>query len=131
MSNAARFLSYENKGGNAFSTGGAAALKVGKIKSEQELEEQIGTGIALVHFGAPWCAPCLLQEPIIHRLAMQFEGKALIAEMNMDESPDVASDLGIQSIPTIILFKNGKEIQRFVGLHSEAALSGALGGLLI
>ena len=106
-------------------------MKVGKIKSEEELEKRIGTGIALIHFGAPWCAPCLLQEPIIHRLAMQFEGKALIAEMNMDESPDVALDLGIQSIPTMILFKNGKEIQRFVGLHSETSLSEALRGLLI
>jgi thioredoxin 1 len=106
-------------------------LKVSKIKSEEELEKQIGTGIALIDFGAPWCAPCLLQEPIIHRLAMQFEGKALIAEMNIDESPKVALDMGIQSIPTLILFKNGKEIQRLVGLHSEAALSEALSGLLI
>jgi thioredoxin 1 len=95
------------------------------------LEKCIGTGIALVDFGAPWCAPCLLQEPIMHRLAVQFEGKARIAEMNIDESPDVASPLGIQSIPTLILFKNGKEIQRFVGLHSESALSEALNGLLL
>jgi thioredoxin 1 len=117
--------------GMHFFTGGAAGLKVREIKSERELEKQIGAGIALIDFGAPWCAPCLLQEPIIHRLAMEFEGKALIAEMNIDESPDVALDMGIQSIPTMILFKNGKEIQRFVGLHSEGVLSEALSGLFI
>jgi thioredoxin 1 len=106
-------------------------LDVREIKSGKELEKEIENGITLIDFGAPWCAPCLLQEPIIHRLATQFEGKALIGEMNIDESRDVALDMGIQSIPTLILFKNGKEIQRFVGLHSEAALSEALRKLLM
>jgi thioredoxin 1 len=106
-------------------------LEVRDIKSGEELEKETGNGIALIEFGAPWCAPCVLQEPIIHRLAAQFEGQALIGEMNIDESRDVASDMGIQSIPTLILFKNGKEIQRFVGLHSEAALSEALKKLLL
>jgi thioredoxin 1 len=114
-----------------FFTGGAAALKVRKIKSEEELEKWISGGIALIDFSAPWCAPCLLQEPIIQQLALQFEGKALIGVMNIDESPDVAVMLGIQSIPTLILFKNAKEIQRLVGLHSAAALEEALRRLLI
>ena len=87
-------------------------------------------GLTLVDFSAPWCAPCRLQEPIIRRLAAQFEGKAFIAAVNIDESRDVASNLGIQSIPTLILFRNGKEVQRFVGLQSEATLSEALEKLL-
>ena len=87
-------------------------------------------GLTLVDFSAPWCAPCRLQEPIISRIASQFEGKAFIAAVNIDESRDVASILGIRSIPTLILFRNGKELQRFVGLQSEAELSGALKKLL-
>jgi thioredoxin 1 len=101
-------------------------LEVKKIRSGEELDKEIKNGITLIDFGAPWCAPCSLQEPIIDRLAGQFKGKAFIASMNIDDNRDMVMDLGIQSIPTLIIFKNGKEIQRFVGLQSEAALSEAL-----
>jgi thioredoxin len=87
-------------------------------------------GLTLVDFGAPWCTPCRLQEPILRRLATQFEGRVLVAEVNVDEFREISSDLVIQSIPTLILFRNGKEIQRFVGLQSEFTLSDALKGLL-
>jgi len=88
-------------------------------------------GISLMDFSAPWCAPCRLQEPIIHQIAEQFEGKALFARMNIDQDRDVVMNLGIQSIPTLIIFKNNKEIQRFVGLQSEFALSEALKKILL
>jgi len=104
--------------------------EVEKIKSREALAKDIERGITLVDFYAPWCAPCYLQEPIIHRLAAQFKGKAFIAVMNIDDNQDVALDLGIQSIPTLVIFKNGKEIQRFVGLQSEAVLSEPLRKLL-
>lgn len=81
-------------------------------------------------FGTPWCAPCRLQEPIIRQLAAKFEGKAFIAAVNIDENRDIASILDIRSIPTLILFRHGKEIQRFVGLQSEGTLSEALKKLL-
>jgi thioredoxin 1 len=64
------------------------------------------------------------------QLTAHFEGKAFIAAVNIDERRDVASNLGIQSIPTLILFRNGKEVQRFVGLQSAATLSEALEKLL-
>ena len=105
-------------------------MGVKEIKSGEKLEKAKMNGLTLVDFSAPWCAPCRLQEPIIRRLAAQFEGKAFIAAVNIDESRDVASNLGIQSIPTLILFRNGKEVQRFVGLQSEATLSEALEKLL-
>lgn len=105
-------------------------MGVKEIKSAEKLEKAKMNGLTLVDFSAPWCAPCRLQEPIIRRLAAQFEGKAFIAAVNIDESRDVASNLGIQSIPTLILFRNGKEVQRFVGLQSEATLSEALEKLL-
>ena len=105
-------------------------MEVKEIKSSAELERAKMSGLALVDFGAPWCAPCSLQEPIIRQLAAQFKGRVLIGAVNIDESRDVALNLGIQSIPTLILFKNGKEMQRFVGLQSEITLSEALERLL-
>jgi thioredoxin 1 len=106
------------------------SLDVKEIRSRDELEKVIMDGISLMDFSAPWCAPCRLQEPIINRLAAQFEGKALFARMNIDQDRDVVMNLGIQSIPTLIIFKNSKEIQRFVGLQSESALSEALKKIL-
>ena len=84
------------------------------------------SGPILVDFGAPWCAPCHLQGPIIHQVSVQFKGKASIVEVNIDESRELASHMGIRSIPTLILFSNGREVQRFIGLQSEATLSEAL-----
>ena len=105
-------------------------MAVKEIKSVEELTKAKTNGIALVDFSAPWCAPCRLQEPIISRIARQFEGRAFIAAVNIDENPDVASILGIRSIPTLIFFKNGKEFQRLVGLQSEVELSNSLKKLL-
>ncbi|MBN2124595.1 MAG: thioredoxin family protein [Deltaproteobacteria bacterium] len=105
-------------------------MEVKKITSINELDKAVGNHITLMDFGAPWCAPCRLQEPIIHRLAARFQGRVLIAATNVDESIDLASNLGIRNIPTLIIFKNGKELQRFVGLQSEAMLFGVLKGLL-
>ena len=110
--------------------GGVNALEVKEIKSREEFEKGIENGITLIDFSTPWYASCRLQEPIIHQLAAQFEGKVFIATMNIAESNDVALNLGIHSIPTLIIFKNGKEIQRFVGLQSEDTLSEALKKLL-
>jgi thioredoxin 1 len=95
-----------------------------------ELEKTKQKGVALVDFGAPWCAPCRLQEPIIRRLALQFKGKASFGAVNIDENPDAAINLGIRGVPTLILFRNGKEVLRFVGLQSEGTLSEALKNLL-
>lgn len=86
--------------------------------------------MTLVDFNAPWCAPCLLQEPIIRQLADRFKEKASILTVNIDESRDVALSIGIRSIPTLVLFSNGKEVQRFVGLQSADTLSEAMEKLL-
>jgi len=102
------------------------SLDVKEIRSRDELEKVIMHGISLMDFSTPWCAPCCLQEPIIHRLAEQFEGNAGFARVNIDQHHDVVARLGIHSIPTLIIFKNSREIQRFVGLQSESALSEAL-----
>jgi len=104
------------------------ALK--KLKSKEEYQSVIESGLTLIDFNAPWCAPCRAQEPILEQLSTQYEGSAVIAAMNVDENQDVATLLGIQSIPTMIIFKNNKEIQRFVGVQSEGILSDAMDRLL-
>lgn len=86
----------------------------------------IRRGMTLVLFSAPWFAPCRLQEPILRRLASRFEGKAALGLVHFDKTPEAAGKLGIQGVPTVIIFKEGKEIQRLVGLQSEDMLSDAL-----
>lgn len=101
-------------------------MKVKMLSSINEFESAIEKGISLVDFNAPWCAPCRAQDPIIEQLAIRFEGKVLVAKLNINENREIAMKLGIQSIPALIIFKNGKEIQRLVGLQSEDTLSDAL-----
>jgi len=105
-------------------------MGIRKIPSSEEFKKAIECGVTLVDFSAPWCAPCHFQEPIINKLAYQFKGKALIASMNIHENQDMAMKLGIRCVPTMVIFKNSKEIQRFVGLHPEYILSDALQKLL-
>ncbi|NOY68796.1 MAG: thioredoxin [Deltaproteobacteria bacterium] len=101
-----------------------------EIISKTEFDNTIQNGVTLVDFNAPWCGPCRSQEPILERIAKQFDGRAVISAMNIDNNPNIALELGIQSIPTLIVFKNNKEMQRFIGLQPEKTLSGALEKLL-
>jgi thioredoxin 1 len=101
-------------------------MEVKQIRSVEGFEQAIRGGVALLDFNAPWCAPCRSQEPILETLAEHYEGKALVASMNVDENQDVAGRLGIMSIPTLVIFKESREIQRFVGLQPESILSEAL-----
>jgi len=97
-----------------------------KIDNRKLFESTIKNGVCLVDFNAPWCAPCIAQEPILKKLAAEFEGRAVIAETNVDVNIEATQKFRIQSIPTLILFKDGKEINRFVGLQTEDVLSGAI-----
>jgi|LGVF01.1.fsa_nt_gb thioredoxin 1 len=101
-----------------------------QICSGDEFENAIKDGVTLADFNGPWCAPCHSQEPILEKLAGQFQGKASIVTMNVNDNQDLAMKLGIRSIPTLIIFKNNKEVQRFVGLQPETTLSEALEGFL-
>ena len=105
-------------------------MGITNIPSGVEFKKAIEHGVTLVDFSAPWCAPCHFQKPIINKLAHQFKGKVLVASMNIHEHQDMAMRLGIQCVPTMVIFKNSKEIQRFVGLHSESSISDALKNLL-
>jgi len=73
----------------------------------------------LVDAWASWCGPCLMLAPIIEELAKELEGKVKVGKMNVDENPETPSKFGIMSIPTVILFKEGKEVGRQVGFGGK------------
>jgi thioredoxin 1 len=82
----------------------------------------------LVDFWAPWCGPCRMQAPILETIAGDSGITATIAKLNTDENTDIAQRFGINSIPTLILFRNGSEAERFVGVQPEASLRKKLAG---
>jgi thioredoxin 1 len=89
-------------------------------------EAQTASGLVLVDFWAPWCPPCRQQGPIVDRLADQVKGAAKIAKLNVDDAKEVAQRFNISGIPTLILFKGGKEVKRFVGLTEAKDLVAAI-----
>lgn len=76
----------------------------------------------LVDFWAVWCAPCRMIAPIVEAVAEQYHGSASVVKINVDENPSTAQRFGIKGIPTLILFRNGKEQERIVGATSKDAL---------
>jgi len=104
-------------------------MKLREILSTIEFNNAICRGLSLIDFNAPWCGPCRLQEPILERIAEEFEGKVMIGAINVDRHRDIASSFGIQSIPTLIVFKDRKEVMRFIGLQPKNTLAETLNKL--
>ena len=77
----------------------------------------------LCDFWAEWCGPCKQISPILSELAEEYKEKILIAKVNIDENPEVPSNYGIMSIPTLILFKNGKSVSSQIGLVDKSSLA--------
>ncbi len=91
------------------------------LKSEQPV---------LVDFWAPWCGPCRLIAPTIEELSNDYAGKIRVGKLNTDDNPKIASSLGISAIPTVLLFKGGEPVEKFVGVQPKPRMSSALEGHL-
>ena len=82
--------------------------------------------LAMVEFWASWCGPCKMLSPTVEALAEQYEGKVLVAKVNVDEEPELARAFGVMSIPTVVFLKNGREFDRKVGLMPAGAFTAVL-----
>ena len=79
--------------------------------------------VALVDFWAAWCGPCMMLGPVIDELAGEYEGRAVIAKVNVDENPSIAGKYGIRSIPTMLIIKGGKVVDQMVGAMPKTAIA--------
>jgi thioredoxin 1 len=80
----------------------------------------------LVDFWAPWCGPCRMVAPVVDEIASQYEGQLKVVKLNTDENPQVASQYGIRSIPTLMIFKGGQKVDMVVGAVPKTTLATTL-----
>ena len=99
--------------------------------TDAKFDEVTGKGVALVDFWAEWCPPCRMQGPIVEKIAQAYAGKAVISKLDVDSNQASAGKFGVQSIPTLIVFKDGKEGKKLIGLQTEAKITEALDEVLL
>jgi thioredoxin 1 len=99
-----------------------------KELSDQDFEAEVlqATGPVLVDFWAPWCGPCRMIAPLVEELATENGGSLKVTKVNIDNSPQIAANYGISSIPTLMIFKNGEVADRFVGVQPKKRLQDAI-----
>jgi|WetSurMetagenome_2_1015567.scaffolds.fasta_scaffold09146_4 thioredoxin 1 len=92
------------------------------ILNENNFQSELKNRVVLVDFWASWCPPCRMMEPVIEQVATGSKGFAYVGKVNVDENQSLAMKYQVQNIPTTIIFKNGKEVKRFVGVNSKEFL---------
>ncbi len=90
---------------------------------ESVLESEV---LVLVDFWAPWCGPCRMVAPVVDEIAQQYEGQIKVVKLNTDENPATASNYGIRSIPTLMIFKGGERVDMVVGAVPKTTLANTL-----
>jgi thioredoxin 1 len=93
-----------------------------KTLTDKNFQNQIKDGVILVDFWASWCMPCKMMAPVLNEMANELSGNRYIGKLNVEEYQSVSAKYNVRGIPTMILFKNGKEISRFVGIKPKAVL---------
>ena len=93
-----------------------------KHLSEETFSKDTEHGVVLVDFYADWCGPCRMMTPVLDKVAKEVKGHAVIGKLDIDNAQKVAAQFQVTSIPTLILFKEGKEVGRLVGLRDEATI---------
>ena len=98
--------------------------KTVKHVTDQDFEQNVlgSDKPAFVDFWAPWCGPCRIIGPIVEELAPSYEGKVVIAKINVDDNPEVAQRYQVSSIPTLLMFKGGRVVDRAVGAMPKSEL---------
>lgn len=95
--------------------------------NEKTFHDSIRTeGLTLVDFGATWCPPCKALKPILTQLGEEYGEKLTMLEVDCDDSPELAAQFGVMSMPTVIIFHHGKPVQKLIGLRPKAAYENLL-----
>ncbi|NJO88024.1 MAG: thioredoxin [Chloroflexia bacterium] len=93
-----------------------------KILNNKNFKTQIKSGVVMVDFWAPWCGPCKMVAPTLNSIAETESDKVIVAKVNVDKEQQIAQKFKIRNIPTMIIFKDGKEAKRIVGVKSKKML---------
>ena len=101
-----------------------------KINNKAEFDAIKNNGVVLVDFYADWCGPCKMLSPVLEELSSEYEGKANIVKVNVDEVSELASEDGVMSIPNMFFIKNGEVVKQVVGYQPKVALKQVLDSLI-
>ena len=94
--------------------------------TSQTFDEAVAQGITLIDFWAEWCGPCKMIAPMIDELSAEYDGKAKVVKINIDNEQDLAVRFNVNSIPTLLIIKDGEEAKRFIGVTSKSDVAAAL-----
>ena len=97
-------------------------MAVKHLKTEEFVAAVEAAPLAMVDFWASWCGPCKMLSPVIEAIGEQFDGKVLVGKVNVDEEPALAAQFGVMSIPTLLVFQNGRLVNQAVGARPKSGV---------